>query len=102
MLTVVAKLQAAAGKEDQLRSALETMVAAVKESEKGQTVAYSVHVSADDPATFMFYELYASPESAETHRNSQHMAALNTAIRDGQLLAGRPVIERYTRLAGVD
>lgn len=102
MLTVVAKLQAAPGKEDQLRAALEKMVAAVKEHEKGRAVAYSVHVSQDDPATFMFYEQYADQDAMEAHRTTEHMGWLNAAIRDGQLLAGRPVIERYTKIGGVD
>jgi quinol monooxygenase YgiN len=102
MLTIVAKLQAAPGKEQELRAAAEKMVAAVKENEKGRTVTYSLHVSPDDPATLLFYETYADDDAATNHRSTQHMGAFNAAIRDGSLLAGRPTIERYTKIAGVE
>lgn len=101
MLTVVAKLQAAPGKEEELKETLTKMVASVKENEAGRAVAYSLHVSNDDPATFLFYEQYADDEAIKAHGTTEHMAALNQAIRDGQLLGGRPTIERYTWLAGV-
>jgi quinol monooxygenase YgiN len=102
MLTVVAKLQAAPGKEAQLQHTLTKMVAAVKANEQGRAVAYSLHVANEDPTTFLFYEQYADDEAIKAHGTTEHMGALNQAIRNGQLLAGRPVIERYTMLAGVD
>ncbi|MGH2609877.1 MAG: putative quinol monooxygenase [Tepidiformaceae bacterium] len=102
MLTVVAKLQAAPGKESQLKETLTKMVAAVKANEPGRAVAYSLHVANDDPTTFLFYEQYADDDAVKAHGATEHMGALNSAIRDGQLLAGRPVIERYTKIAGVE
>ena len=102
MLTIVAKLQAAPGKEEQLKETLTKMVASVKENEHGRAVAYSLHVSNDDPATFLFYEQYADDAALQAHGTTEHMGALNTAIRDGQLLGGRPTIERYTQIAGVN
>jgi quinol monooxygenase YgiN len=102
MLTVVAKLTAAPGKEEQLKETLTKMVAAVKANEKGPVVQYSVHVSNDDPATFLFYEQYKDEDAVKAHGTTEHMGALNQAIRDGQLLGGRPTIERFTWLAGVD
>lgn len=102
MLTVVAKLQAAPGKEDQLKDALTKMVASVKANEQGRAVTYSLHTANDDPTTFLFYEQYADDAAVTAHRETPHMGALNAAIRDGGLLAGRPTIERYTKIAGVD
>lgn len=99
MITIVAKLQAAAGKEDELRAALTTMVAAVKANEAGAVPTYSLHVANDDPTMFLFYEQYASPEAAEAHNKTPHMAELGANLRG--VLAGRPVIERYTQIAGV-
>ena len=101
MLTVVAKLQAAPGKESELKEALTKMVASVKANEAGKVPTYSVHVSADDPATFLFYEQYADDDAFAAHGKTDHMGALNQAIVGGQLLGGRPTIERYTWLAGV-
>ncbi|MEX0783853.1 MAG: putative quinol monooxygenase [Dehalococcoidia bacterium] len=101
MLTVVAKLQAAPGKESQLKDALTKMVAAVSTNEKGPVVTYSVHVANDDPTMFLFYEQYTDDDAVKAHGATEHMGALNSAIRDGQLLAGRPTIERFTWLAGI-
>ena len=102
MLTVVAKLQAAPGKEEELKAALTKMVAAVKANEQGKAVAYSLHTANDDPATFLFYEQYADDDAVKAHGATEHMGALNSAIREGGLLAGRPTIERYTKIAGVE
>ena len=101
MITVVAKLQAAPGKEDDLRAALTEMVAAVKANEAGKTTMYSLHTSDSEPGLFLFYEQYASADAGKEHGTTEHMGRLNSAIRDGQLLAGRPVIERYTQIASV-
>ena len=100
MITVVAKLQAAPGKEDELRKALTTMVSAVKANEAGAVPVYSLHVNDDDPASFLFYEQYSSAEGQEAHGKTAHMAELGASLRG--LLAGRPVIERYTQIAGVN
>ncbi len=102
MLTIVAKLQAAPGKESELKDVLTKMVAAVKENEKGRATAYSLHVANDDPTTFLFYEQYADDDAFAAHGTTEHMGALNSAVRDGQLLGGRPAIERYTKITGVD
>ena len=52
MITVVAKLQAAPGKEAELRSVLSEMVANVKKHEAGAVPTYSLHVSDSDPTLF--------------------------------------------------
>lgn len=99
MITIVAKLQAASGKEDELKAALIKMVAAVKANEAGAVPTYSLHVAKDDPATFLFYEQYASAEAQEAHGKTPHMAELGASLRG--LLTGRPSIESYTQIAGV-
>ncbi|MGE5596474.1 MAG: putative quinol monooxygenase [Hyphomicrobiales bacterium] len=101
MITIVATLQAAPGKEAELRAVLTEMVNNVKQSEAGKVTAYSLHVSDSDPATFLFYEQYASDEALKEHGATPHMGAMNQKIREGQLLAGRPTIARYTQIAGV-
>jgi quinol monooxygenase YgiN len=100
MITVVARLQAQPGREAELRAALTEMVAHVKEKEAGAVPTYSLHVADTDPNTFLFYENYRDAAAFEAHGKTDHMRALGPKLAG--LLAGRPVIERYTRIAGVD
>ena len=98
MITIVAKLKAAEGKQDQLKAALTTMVEKVKANEPG-VKSYSLHVADNDPAVFMFYEQYADAAAFEAHGKTDHMNELGASLQG--LLAGRPEIERYTFIAGV-
>ncbi len=100
MITVVAKLQAAPGKEDELKSVLSEMVANVKAKEAGAVPTYSLHVSDTDPSLFLFYETYRDADAFAAHSQTDHMKAMGAKL--GGLLGGRPVIERFTRIAGVD
>ena len=58
MITIVAKLQANPGKEEELKANLTKMVEAVKANEAGAVVRYSLHTSDSDPTLFLFYEQY--------------------------------------------
>jgi quinol monooxygenase YgiN len=98
MITVVAKLQAVAGKEDELKAIFTEMVQNVKANEPG-VVSYSLHTTDNDPTLFMFYEQYASPEAFAAHGQTGHMKAMGAKLAG--VLAGRPVIERYTKITGV-
>ena len=100
MITILAKLQALPGKEGDVEQAFKAMVASVKANESGPVVAYSLHRLDSDPTTFLFYEQYADDAAFAAHGKSEHMAALNVALKGN--LAGRPVIERYTKLAGIE
>ncbi len=101
MITVVAKLQAAEGKADELKAVLTEMVGNVAANEKPAVGLYSLHTSDTDPNLFLFYEQYASAEALDAHGKTAHMAAMGGKLGAGKLLAGRPVIERYTQIAGV-
>lgn len=98
MLTVIAKLQAVPGKEAELRAVFEEMIGKVKANEPG-VVKYSLHTADNDPTLFMFYEQYESSEAFEAHGKTDHMRAMGGKLAG--LLGGRPVIERYTQIAGV-
>ena len=100
MITIVAKLQANAGKEDELRAVLTEMVGNVKKHEAGAVPTYSLHTSDTDPTLFLFYETYRDADAATAHNTTDHMKAMGGKL--GGLLAGRPVIERYTRIASVE
>lgn len=99
MITIIAKLQANPGKEDELRTVLTEMVENVKQHEAGKALAYSLHVSDEDPTLFLFYEQYASAQALEEHSQTDHMKAMGSKL--GGLLAGRPTIERYTQITGL-
>lgn len=100
MITIVAKLQAAPGKEDELRAVLTEMVGKVKKHEAGAVTTYSLHTSDTDPTLFLFYETYRDAEAATAHNQTDHMKAMGASLAG--LLGGRPVIERYTRIASVE
>jgi len=99
MITVVAKLQANPGKEAELAAVLTKMVGNVKQNEAGKVLTYSLHTSNDDPTLFLFYEQYSDEAALEAHGKTPHMQEMGGSLRG--LLAGRPVIERYTQVAGV-
>jgi quinol monooxygenase YgiN len=99
MITIVAKLQAQPGKEDELRKVLEEMVGSVAAAEAGRVVRYSLHTANNDPTLFMFYEQYADAEALDAHGKTDHMKAMGAKLAG--LLAGRASIERYTQIAGV-
>ena len=99
MITQTARLQVLPGKEAEVEEALKKMVAAVKASEAGPVVAYSLHRVESDPTTFLFYEQYADDAALAAHGKTEHMAALGAALRGN--LAGRLVVERLTLLADI-
>src|SRR3974390_1650422 len=88
MITILARLQALPGKEGEVETAFRAMVAAVKANEAGPVVSYSLHQLDSDPTTFLFYEQYRDDAALAAHGKSEHMAALNGALRGN--LAGRP------------
>ena len=71
LLTVVARMTALPGKEQQLRSELEQLVGPTL-AEDG-CVNYDLHVAVDDPATFFFYENWTSPGHLEAHLGNGHL-----------------------------
>jgi quinol monooxygenase YgiN len=101
MLTIVAKLQAAPGKEARLQEVLTEMVANVKAHEAGKTTVYSLHTSPKEPGLFLFYEQYANQEAADAHGKTGHMRTMGRTLRDEGLIAGPPVIDQYVQVAGV-
>jgi quinol monooxygenase YgiN len=73
LLTVVATMRAKAGKEDELRAALESVIEETLKEEGN--VNYDLHQGVDDPAVFTFYENWRSKADLEQHLQSPHMRA---------------------------
>ena len=96
-VAAVAKLTAAPGKSDELKTAIADLVAAVRDGEPG-TLVYAAAQETDEPEVFWFYELYDSPDAAAAHSSGTALA--DAATRMSGLLAGRPEVHRLSPIAG--
>jgi quinol monooxygenase YgiN len=65
-----AHLQAVAGREHELGTHLQALVAPSR-TEPG-CMAYELHLDPDDPGKFMFYERFASQAALDLHLASPH------------------------------
>ncbi len=70
-LTVIAKLKAKRGSEEQLYEELRNLVAPTR-AEEG-CINYDMHRSVDEPGLFMFYENGESRPLWEQHMESPHL-----------------------------
>jgi quinol monooxygenase YgiN len=95
VVTVVAELTAQAGKDAEVKQELIAMVEATR-LEEG-CVQYDLHVSTEQPGTFLFYENWTSREALERHSASLHLQAF--AAKAPGLLAQPARVLTYTRIA---
>ncbi len=72
-LTVIARLKARIGREEDLAALCGGLVAPTR-AEKG-CLAYDLHRSHDDPGLFMFTESWESRTLWDEHMTSPHLAA---------------------------
>jgi quinol monooxygenase YgiN len=93
-ITVVARIKAKQGSEQQIEQAARAMVAKVR-GEAG-TETYVLHRSAQDPTVFLFYESYKDQDAFAAHGNSPHMAEFLKALRGN--LDGHPQIDTLSVL----
>ena len=71
LLTVIAHMRAAPGKQDELRAALEALVEPTSK-EQGY-VNYDLHQSIEDPDRFFFYENWESDADLDAHLDAPHL-----------------------------
>ena len=71
LLTVIAYMKAAPGKEDELRAELEALIE--PSSQEDGFVNYDLHQSVEDPSAFFFYENWESPEHLDAHLATPHL-----------------------------
>jgi quinol monooxygenase YgiN len=96
LLTVVAYMRAAEGKTDQLRAALEALVAPTTKEEG--YVNYDLHQGIEDPRFFLFYENWVSGEHLDAHLAAPHL--VDVASKFGDLLDESGLtIHRVRRIA---
>lgn len=96
LLTVIAHMKAAPGKEAELRRELEALVGPT--SQEDGYVNYNLHVSTDDDGTFYLYENWESAEKLDAHLATPHLerfAGLTPDLLDGNGLT----IARLKRIA---
>jgi quinol monooxygenase YgiN len=99
VLTVVARLRAAAGKGDALAALLAEQVATVRGTEQG-CLAYTAHRSTSDPDLFLFYEVYENEAAFDFHRRSVHLVAYRERREAEGLTAGAAEVETFRPFAG--
>ena len=96
LLTVIAHMKAAPGKEAELRSALEALVEPT--SREDGYVNYDLHHAIDDSGSFYLYENWESGEQLDAHLAAPHL--VDFAARLGDLVDGNGLtISRVRRIA---
>jgi quinol monooxygenase YgiN len=93
-LTVVARITAKPGREDEVKQALLANVAPTR-AERG-CIDYDLHQSHQDPAVFLFYENWESQKDLDAHSQSPHIQALRARAAD--LFAEPVLIELFRPL----
>ena len=95
VLTVTAHMRAKPGREQDLREALESLVAPT--AQEDGYVNYDLHQGVEDPAVFFFYENWTSPEALDAHLAAPHLEQFVGIMDD--LLDGGLSISRLRRIA---
>ncbi|MBX3746380.1 MAG: antibiotic biosynthesis monooxygenase [Verrucomicrobiae bacterium] len=93
-VTVVARIQAQAGRESELREILSALLAPTR-GEEG-CLNYDLHQAAEDPTVFLFHENWRSREDLDRHLGSAHVT--EALGRAAPLVAGAPEIGLYSRV----
>ena len=94
-MTLIAKIKAKQGSENELESAFRDMIKKVRAAEPG-CLAYILHKSNQDPTMFVWYETYADQAAFDNHRRTDHMKEMGARIAN--LLAEKPQVELLTEL----
>ena len=73
-IALIAKVKARPGQTATLKAELESLIEPTR-AEAG-CIKYDLHVSNDDDASFMFYEIWRSKEDLDLHIETPHLQAL--------------------------
>ena len=79
-LTIIAKLKAKPGKEQEVYDACHALLAPTH-AEEG-CINYDMHRSVEDPAVIIFYENWTTRELWDAHMASPHLTAFSAATQD--------------------
>lgn len=92
-LTVVAKVVAKKECVASVRSELLKLLAPTRQ--EAGCLEYLLHQDGDDPAVFIFYETWQSPDCLEKHMNSDHFTSYVKAV--GNMLEEK-IVHKMTRI----
>ena len=95
LLSVVATMRAKAGKEQEVRDLLESLIEPTRA--EADNVTYALHQGTADPAVFVFYENWTSQAALDAHLGTPHLQAALPKIPE--LLDGDLVITPLNRIA---
>jgi len=90
-LTVVAKITAKKGKEKEAQKGLQGLIEPTLKEEG--CINYDLHISADNPGVFLFYENWASYDLWQKHLENDHIKAF--IERAGNLLEGEAELSTW-------
>jgi len=93
-VTVVARINAAKGKGDQLAALLQEQAATVRAAEPG-CIDYTPYRSVTDPDGFLFYEVYQDQAALDLHMKAPHLAAYRKKRQDLGLVEGAAEIQVF-------
>ena len=79
-LTIIAKLKAKPGKEQEVYDACHRLLAPTH-AEEG-CINYDMHRSSEDPAVIIFYENWTTRELWDAHMQSAHLKAFGAETQD--------------------
>jgi len=94
-LTVVARIKAKPGKEDQVRQELLSLVGPSRKDVG--CLNYDLHQALDNPAMFLFHENWTSEAHLEQHLQKPDLQA--ALARVGQMAAEPPQITLWKKIA---
>jgi quinol monooxygenase YgiN len=80
LLTVIAFMKAAPGKEAELKAELEALVEPT--SQEDGYVNYDLHQGVEDPSAFYFYENWESAEKLDAHLATPHLVRFAGMLGD--------------------
>jgi quinol monooxygenase YgiN len=92
--SVVATIQAKAGREAEFKATALQLIAAVRANEPG-CLLYTLN-QGDAPGTFVFMERYADEDALKAHRATEHFKTLGRAM--GAYMDGPPVVQRMVEV----
>lgn len=92
-ITFVAHIKAKPGKEAEVRSELEKLIAPTR-AEKG-CIQYDFHSSMENPGEFLFYEIWKSQKDIDLHFQTEHVTKAFAKL--GSLFSEAPKLTRWQK-----
>ncbi len=80
LLTVIASMKAAPGREAELKAELEALIEPT--SKEDGYVNYDLHQGVEDPSVFFFYENWESGEKLDAHLATPHLVRFAGLVGD--------------------